>query len=156
MLDALNLGDNTACYVARRNCSASPKGVLAVLTMLAVVSVVIAMGFAWFGAWVVFPFTILELLALVVAFLCYARHATDYERIRIGSFDIEVEIGDGSDVCRHHFNPQWARLVVGGMIAKRRLALRSHGREVEVGRFLGDADRARLESELRRWLRPAL
>ncbi|HMV52890.1 MAG TPA: DUF2244 domain-containing protein [Rhodocyclaceae bacterium] len=155
MLDALNLGDNTACYVARRNCSASPKVLVGVMLGLGLVSIVIASGFALSGAWVVFPFTMLELAALAVVFVCYARHATDYERIRIDSHEIEVEVCDGSAICRHHFNQEWARLVVGKVFAGRRLALRSHGREVEIGRFLDDVDRARLERELRRWLRPA-
>lgn len=150
MLDALDLGDNSACYVARRNCSTSPKLLGGVLSLLAFVALLIAAGFALFGAWMVFPFAMLELIALGAAFVCYARHATDYERIRIDAKRIEVEVCDGTRVRRHCFNQEWARLVID----RRRLALRSHGREIEIGRFLGEVDHARLERELRRWLRP--
>ena len=35
------------------------------------------------GAWLVLPFTGIELLAVGIAFAIYARHAVDYERIRL-------------------------------------------------------------------------
>ena len=46
-------------------------------------------------------------------------------------------------VERFEFNRYWAQLVVREPVARPRLALRSHGREVEFGRYL--TDRQRLE-----------
>jgi len=52
-----------------------------VFASLGSVSLMIAGMFAASGAWLVLPFAVVELLALGVAFVVYARHAADYERI---------------------------------------------------------------------------
>lgn len=153
MLDARNHGDDAACYIARRNCSISPKGLIGSFTVIATVSLLIGIGFASHGAWMVLPFAGIELVALAIAFVCYARHAADYERIRVGPGDIEVEVCDGDCVRCHLFNRAWVRLVVHDAPNATRLALQSRGQELEVGRHLDGTDRRRLAHELGRWLR---
>jgi uncharacterized membrane protein len=56
-----------------RNCSLSPAAFAGALALPAIVAMSIGIGFAVMGAWPILPFVGLELLALVAAFLCYAR-----------------------------------------------------------------------------------
>lgn len=154
MLDARNHEDTAVCYIARRNCSISPKGLIGAFTVLASVSSLIGIGFASQGAWMVLPFAGVELVALAIAFVCYARHAADYERISVGAGEIKVEVCDGDCLRCHHFSRAWARLEVREAPTETRLALRSRGQELEIGRHLVCADRRKLAQELRRWLQP--
>jgi uncharacterized membrane protein len=57
-----------------------------------------------------------------------------------------------SGLC-HKFNRYWAQVVVSRDGS--RLALRSHGREIEIGRNMSDGQRRELARELKRQLRGA-
>ena len=139
--------------VARRNNSLSSAGRLAVFVFIFVVSVGIAAAFALLGAWLILPFAGLEMLVLYVAFRYVDRHAADYERIAIDGDRVEVEFFVAGREQRHELNRCWAQVAVSGDGS--RLALRSHGRELEIGRYLNDEQRVKLARELRRQLRGA-
>jgi uncharacterized membrane protein len=62
-----------------------------------------------------------------------------------------VEVHEGRKVTRLEMNRCWARVVCARDGS--RLALRSHGREIEVGRNLCNAERADMARELARELR---
>ncbi|MEO1767007.1 DUF2244 domain-containing protein [Thiobacter aerophilum] len=134
----------------RPNCSLSPAGRRGFLFLIAIVTFAIALAFAWAGAWLVLPFAGLELGVLVWAFRELDRHAADYEVISIRGDTVAVERRVGSRVTRHEFNRYWVRLVLkrdaAGELA---LCLRSHGREVVLGRCLAAQARAALAQELR-------
>ena len=67
----------------KRNCSVTPAQLGWLYASMCVVSLAVA-GFFWSqGATLVLPFAVLELIAVAVAFLAYARHAADSERIRL-------------------------------------------------------------------------
>ena len=53
----------------------SPAGLAVAFAALAAITLAIGVGFAVIGAWLVLPFAGLEVLALVVAYLVYARRA---------------------------------------------------------------------------------
>ena len=73
------VSEASICWRLRRNCSVTPSQLIAFYLMLCTVSLVIG-GFFWYqGAPFVLGFAGLELLAVGVAFLVYARHATDRE-----------------------------------------------------------------------------
>jgi uncharacterized membrane protein len=132
--------------VARRNNSLGRRGRVGVFVSIFVVSVGIATAFAALGAWPILPFAGLEMLVLCLAFRYVDRHAADYERIVIDGDRLEVESFEGGRHRRHEFNRQWARLVVTG--DGERVALRSHGRELEIGRFVGAESRLEIAREL--------
>ena len=139
--------------VARRNNSLDSTGRHLVFAFLFVVSVGIACAFAALGAWMVLPFAGLEMLGLYWAFRWYDRHARDYERITIAGDRVRVEFLEAGRAQSHEFNRCWARLVTGPGGA--RLALRSHGREVEIGRHRSDGERLALARKIARELRTA-
>jgi uncharacterized membrane protein len=139
--------------VARRNNSLSSTGRLLVFGFLFIVSVGIACAFAALGAWPVLPFTGIEMLGLYCAFRYIDRHAADYERIAIAGDKVKVELFEAGRAQSHEFNCCWARVAAdpgGG-----RVALRSHGREVEIGRHRNNDERLELARELGYQLRAA-
>lgn len=142
-------------FVARRNNSLSSTDRRRVFAFVFAFSMSIAMAFTAFGAWPVMPFTGLEMAVLYVAFRYVDRHASDYEAIEIRDDCVRIETRIGSRVRCEEFNRHWAQLVADDGAGELRLALRSHGREVEFGRHLTTKDRERLARELRRQLRKA-
>lgn len=62
-------------FVARRNNSLSSGGRFLVLASLAVVVLAISLGFAFNGAWLVFPFAGLDILVVYLAFRYVEQHA---------------------------------------------------------------------------------
>ncbi len=52
----------------------------------------------------ILPFTLIELTALGIALLIYARHALDYESIAIDGSVVTVEKNIGGKLERHEFN----------------------------------------------------
>ncbi len=132
----------------RRNCSISPQALAWLLALTACLSFAIGTGFALFGAWPVLPFAGLEIAALGAAFYANARHATDYERIALSDGALEVEIRDANRVEHYRFNSHWVRLIATEASCGVRLAIRSHGRELEIGRHLDAPGRELLAKEL--------
>lgn len=139
-------------YIARRNNSLSSSGRWLVFGITLLVSLVIAVGFAVAcGAWPILPYAGLEMLVLYVAFRYMDRHAVDYEQITIRGAHVAVEVREGSQVMRHELNRHWAQLVCTEDGS--RLALRSHGREIELGRHLAVEERLLMARNLKRELR---
>lgn len=138
-------------WVARRNNSLSSSGRLLVFAFIFFVSVGIAAAFAAFGAWLVLPFAGLEMLVLYLAFRQVDRHAADYERVAIDGGRVEVEQFEAGRTHRHELSRYWARVVLEPDGS--RLALRSHGREIEIGRHMSDEERRDLARSLERRLR---
>ena len=132
--------------VARRNNSLSSSGRVFAFGFIFVVSVGIACAFAALGAWLILPFAGLEMLVLFWAFHHVERHATDYERIAIAGDKVSIEIREVGRARHHELSRYWAQVVVSRDGA--RLALRSHGREVEIGRHRNDAQRLALAREI--------
>jgi uncharacterized membrane protein len=120
----------------------SPAGLAKVFAALSLLVLAIGAGFAAAGAWLVLPFAGLEVLLLGAAFLLYAQHAADYERIDLESGRITVEVADGSRITRYEM--QCARVVM----QDGRLVLRGAKEELEIGRHLGAEARAELAAEL--------
>ncbi|HJQ62790.1 MAG TPA: DUF2244 domain-containing protein [Burkholderiales bacterium] len=141
-------------FTARRNNSLSTSGRLLVFCFVFFVSVGIGLAFTLvFGAWPIMPFAGVEMLVLYLAFRYIERHAMDYERLAIAGDRVEVEVLDGGRLSRFDCNRHWTRVVCDGKGG--RLALRSHGREVEIGRHLNQEQRLSVARQLGRVLHDA-
>lgn len=130
----------------KRNCSMSPAGLALVLAALALLVAAIGAGFAAAGAWLILPFAGLEVLLIGAAFVLYARHAADYERIELESGRLTVEIAEGSRTARYEMDGARVAMEEG------RVVLRDAKEELEVGRHLGAEARAELAAELKQKL----
>jgi uncharacterized membrane protein len=155
----VNLVDAGQCaeyfLVAQRNNSLSHSDRQRVFRFICGVSFLIALAFTAFGAWPVLPFAGLEIALLYAAFRYVDRHATDYESLEIKGDRVRIEMREGSDMRCVEMNRHWAQVLIGNAAGRRRLALRSHGREVEFGRYLTHEERERVARELAERLRKA-
>lgn len=139
--------------IARRNNSLSSSGRLLVFGFVFFVSVGIGLAFTViFGAWPIVPYAGLEMLVLYLAFRYIDRHAGDYERFAIAGDRLQIEVLDGGHLSRFDCNRHWARVVYEG---DGRLAVRSHGREFEIGRHLNEQQRLSVARQLERELHEA-
>lgn len=106
---AEDCGD-TLQWSFRRNCSLTPRQLAATYALLSAISLAVA-GFFWsIGVRLILPFTALELTAVAVAFVVYARHAANRERIALDRHHLVVEQERAGQVSRVVFNRQWARV----------------------------------------------
>jgi uncharacterized membrane protein len=132
----------------RRNCSVTPKQLAACFALIAIVSMAIS-AFFWFqGALFVLPFASLELLAVGAAFLVYARHALDGDRIWLEGSVLVVESENAGEMVRREFQRAWVRIeqVAHGQAM---IEICCHGQRVLVGRFVRKELRQRVAAELR-------
>ena len=132
----------------RRNCSMPPQALVWLLVFTACLSFAIGIGFALFGAWPVLPFAGLEVAALATAFFVHARRAADCERIVVHDGEMRVEVHDAGRMSVHSFHPGWVRLHTQRAGEDVRIGVRSHGRELEIGRHLDAPGRSLLAAEL--------
>ena len=62
----------------KRNCALTPKQLFQFYAVLVFFSLLVGIGFLIAGVWMIIIFTCIELFALTLGFLIYARHALDY------------------------------------------------------------------------------
>jgi uncharacterized membrane protein len=126
--------------VTRRNSSLSSSGRRLVLGSLILVTFAISLAFALHGAWLILPFAGAEMLVLYLAFRYIAQRAGDFERISIDGDRVLIERWETGRVSRFEFNRYWAQVVLQRE-PRDTLAVRSHGQQVEFGRYLTDEQR---------------
>src|SRR5688572_31078612 len=139
-------------WVMRRNCSITPRQLVAVYLSLCAVSLAIAIAFWIVGAPTVLAFAGLELLMLGAAFALYARHATDCETITLAGRELAIEHRCGQGVERASFRAEWVRVEPAsddGSLVE----VSGEGRHTRVGRYVRPEWRAQLAQELRLALR---
>jgi uncharacterized membrane protein len=130
----------------------APGGLAVVLGVLAFVSAAIALFFWQRGAVLVLPFAVVEVVALGAAFVWYARHATDGERLWFQGGSLVVESECGGRVERRELDAAWLEVQpprTGGEA----IVLRSGAHRLLVGRHAPVARRARVAREIRQTLR---
>jgi len=98
--------------IARPNNSLSLDGGIKLLTAMAIVTVIIAIGFAHIGAWMVLPFAGLELLAFAYAFYYVYLHAGDFESIAIEEDKVIVEMRSYKKSSITVFQRYWTQVNV--------------------------------------------
>lgn len=141
-------------WVMRRNLSISPAQLLAVYLSLCAVSLLIATGLFLQGAKPVLVFAGLELLALGVALLVYARHVGDHETLTLAGRCLQVQQQDGPRARQAEFRAEW--LAVEPSAGQGSLVeLSGEGRRLRIGRFLRPEMRAAFAQDLRLALRRA-
>ena len=139
-------------WFLQRNCSVTPTQLAWLYASLCVVSLGIGSVFWWLGATLVLPFAWLELAAVGAAFVVYARHAADGERISLQGRQLVVELETAGRLERAEFDREWVRVELSA--ADRSLiAVSGRGRSVTIGRFVRPEQRPALAQEIRRALR---
>lgn len=154
---AVHQGVGDFSLLTRRINSLSEREFGIVVGSLAGFSLAVAVVFSMLGAWLILPFAGLEAMALYWAYRWVQRHAQDSESLVIRGDAVVLAVREAAQTRLYEFNRAWAQLVVESHARWHsgdvRLALRSHGNEVEVGRYLDGSGRQRLARELKSRLR---
>src|SRR5690348_1589423 len=120
--------------------SLSRAGFVLVMTFLSVISFATGIAFLMMGAWPVFGFLGLDVLAIYIAFKINFGRARAREDITVTPSELRVRrISHRGHVVEWVLNPLWVRLdeVVHEEFGTERIHLTSRGRRVSVGSFLG-------------------
>jgi uncharacterized membrane protein len=139
-------------WLLKRNCSMSPRQVAHAYGLLCVFVLAIGFGFALMGLWFAFVFAVIEIGAVALALLHYARHATDQEHIALSDGCLLIERIEAGQLQQIRLDPCWTKIAVP---SRRRtlIQLESRGVKVEVGGFISEEARQKVAQELKRELR---
>ena len=135
-------------WMLSRNCALTPRQVGGFYLSLVAASVVIATVFLLHGAWMILPFSLLEMTALGIALLIYTRHALDGERVSLRRDALEIESIDGSTRRLIRMDPRVARVEMETR-PRGALTVVARNERVVVGRFVCERERRRFARELR-------
>jgi uncharacterized membrane protein len=133
-------------------------GFILVMTFLTAISFAAGVAFLIIGAWPVFGFFGLDVLAIYVAFKINFRRARAREEISMTSSELRVRrISHRGHVLEWVLNPLWVRLDEIGHeeFGIERLYLVSRGRRVSIGSFLGPGEKASFANGLKAGLAAA-
>ncbi|MFL9926534.1 DUF2244 domain-containing protein [Herbaspirillum lusitanum] len=138
-------------WILKRNCSIAPRQLAQVYALLCAVSLTVALVFTLRGAWYILIFSVIELSAVGLAFLAYARHATDREYVAFGDDCLLVEVTRAGKASRFKLDLRGVRVDFPENRWKL-IGLAGTDARVEVGRFLTEWKRRELALELRQEL----
>ena len=120
---------------------------------LMAISLTIGVGFLLHGAWLVLPFSILEMLFLATCIYFCVLKCERQEVITISEHEVLIESGRRKPEQTRHFNRSWSQFLI--LPPKhpwdpKIVRIRSHGKEFEIGSFLNKSDKSELVGMLKR------
>lgn len=142
--------------IAKPNNSLDQEQKAKLLVVIALILLLVGLGFYRIGAWMVLPFAGLELVIFCYAFYSLYLHSNDFECITFDRDALHIEKKIKEQRYASSFNHYWARVYlkdaenVHGLKAKSQLIISSHGKEVEFGSaFLTESQREHLVNEIK-------
>ena len=144
---------HTGRIILKPNASWSWRANLYVLYTLMGISVSIGVGFLLMGAWLVLPYSMIEMAVLTACIVYCVRQCNRKEVITISEDEVLVQRGIYKPMEHWNYKRMWARFMVR---APRHpwdpavVSIRSHGKELELGSFLSKRDKSALIEQLRR------
>lgn len=142
-------------FYIRPNRSLSWHGTLRVYAVVCIFSSTLAIGLLVLGAWLVLPFIGMEVIALGVCLYHCACKTSCYECLTFNDDELVISRGRRKEHERLCLKRYWARVRLESPHHRwyaSRLKIVSHGREVEIGRWLSGEEREKLASSLRQHL----
>jgi uncharacterized membrane protein len=131
----------------RPNRALSRRGLRRLIVVLAALALTTAGLGAWQGNVFAPLFALIESCAMALALRQAWRAGDRSERITLDASSLEVRSLPGRR--RACFQPYWVRVWLAPGNGHDRLLLGSHGRELEIGAFLADEERAELSRKLK-------
>lgn len=126
---------------------------MAVLGSLAAIAGVISIFFLIQGLWMILPFSGLEILALYAGlYLCVRTNFTT-EVITFEDHTVTVQRGRKAIENSWEYQRSWAKIFVQKPPFRgypKKIVIRSHGKELEIGAFLNKEDKENLITKLKR------
>ena len=137
--------------VSRRNSSLARRERWAAFGLAAAASFAVALAFVVAGAWLVLPYSALEIALLGAAFVWVERRAGDWERVTVAGDRVIVERAGRGRLDRREFNRWWLRIELDDARAREpQLLLRYAGEAMDFGSALPPARRVEVARALRR------
>jgi uncharacterized membrane protein len=136
----------------RPNRSLSASGFRVVMGAMALMSLVPGLIFLSQGAWPVFGFLGLDVLAVYVAFRMSYAQARAREFVRVTARDMDIKRVDyhGRSLSTERFPSYWTRVAIDDPPEPDSpLTVSASGRSTEIGRFLSAEERVSLANALR-------
>lgn len=129
--------------ILRPNPPMSPRALGIVLMIVAAMNLAFAIGFMLRGAWPIAPFMGLDVALLAWAFHASRIAARAFEQVRVTASELFLSRhparGKAEDML---LNPYWVSVHLDQPEdMPRKLTLRSHGKAVQIGSFLGPRER---------------
>jgi uncharacterized membrane protein len=144
--------DPEFCVVSRWNLSLPARTRWRIFGLLAAVSLTLASAFVAAGAWMVLPYSVLELGVLAFAFRYIERRAMDWERLTVAGDRVIVERCVGGIRERREWNRPWVRaeLRQSRFGTRERLLLCCAGEQWAFGAALPEQELSAVTRELKR------
>jgi uncharacterized membrane protein len=133
-------------------------GFLVLMGFLSAVSFAAGLAFLLMGAWPVFGFFGLDVLAIYWAFRVNFRDAKATEEIRVTPSELRIRrVSHRGDVVEWVLNPLWVQLdqKIHAEFGIEKLYLVSKGRSISIARFLGADEKASFAKALNAALQAA-
>jgi uncharacterized membrane protein len=133
-------------------------GFLVLMGFLSAVSFAAGLAFLLMGAWPVFGFFGLDMLAIYWAFRVNFRNAKATEEIRVTPFELRIRrVSHRGDVVEWVLNPLWVQLdqETHAEFGIEKLYLVSKGHSISIARFLGADEKANFAKALNAALQAA-
>ena len=127
--------------------------IMVIYLLVSGVTISIAFSFFTQGLTLILPFAGLELLALGVVLYISAWRSNIKEVVNVTEEKIRIEIGRNGPEKTYELDKTWAKVVLERSWNNwypSRLLLRSHGRQIEIGKFLNEQERQCLGAELKK------
>ena len=135
-------------WLMKRNCSLTPRRLSQFYAALICFSLTVGIGFLVVGVWMIMIFTLIELSAVTLGFLIYARHALDFEEIRIEGTQLTIIKFIGYKTQQYQFNTRWTQVAAPAQGSKV-FMLTSEKQTIELGQFLRSSQQQKLLAELK-------
>ncbi len=152
MIVCLDYQDQNRCFVVTPNRAMPWRQQVFLFSIIAAFSLGIGVGFFMQGLTLILPFAGFELTALAIALYISAWRGGRKEIIKIARYKVTVEVGYSEPHTIKEFDRAWLQIV---LIKSRnpwypsKLFLRSHGKQMEVGKFLNEEERKALSITLK-------
>ena len=149
-------GETKKGFVVMPNKAMPWRQLIWIYSILAGFTLGIALGFFSQGLTLVLPFAGLEVVALGAALYISAWRGGVKEVISVTGDKIRIEIGHNFPEQRYELKRVWAQVVLQrpwNNWYPSRLFIRSHGRQIEIGRFLNESERQGLAKELQKLIK---
>ena len=143
--------------VLRPNPPMNSRALVSALVFVAAVNLANALIFVLHGAWPIAPFMGLDVLLLGWAFQASRVAARAFEHVRLTPLELAIMRHSKRGVeCQFLLNPYWVSVhLAEPEDMPRALMLRSHGKSIRIGDFLGPRDRRSFAEILKDALRSA-
>lgn len=149
----IDLETGNGTIILSPNNSASWDFNMKILGSQVLLAVVIAIPFLYKGLWMVLPFSGLEIGALFAGLYYVVRKNFILEVITFKDHVLTIERGHTSVENSWEYQRLWTKIFVRTSAFRghpRKIMVRSHGKEMEIGAFLNKSDKEMLIKKLKR------